>query len=104
MTRARHMIKRSCFCCGKQLVGAIDSNIEQEFTSPPDGATTWTTRGNYGSAVFDPGPPEVQRGRDERLEISICDDCLKTKANLVYRFVTTNRMSVSAVGIFNPNK
>lgn len=58
-----------CIVCRK----ALDS-VHQEAENHPDGAVVCTTRGNYGSTVFDP------MVRPHRLEFNVCDDCLSAAA------------------------
>lgn len=75
-------IKRTCFCCEKQLTGT-EILDKDDFSNPPNDATYWRTRGNWGSTVFDGGD-----FTGESLEMFICDECLKAKAHLVYHFRT----------------
>lgn len=59
-----------CFKCDKAI------QMLQIVEAPLD-ATIWTSRGNFGSAVYDPGPS------DSHLEICICDDCLKNSDDVI---------------------
>jgi hypothetical protein len=52
----------------------IDWNGSPTGKNNPYGATVFTSRGNYGSTVFDP----IMGG--DFLEINICDKCLKYAA------------------------
>lgn len=54
----------NCIVCNKQLESATPGETNQ-----PYGGTTFTTRGHYGSTVFDPMDGSF-------LEINICDECL----------------------------
>ena len=58
-----------CLCCGKPLENAFPKSVQ------PHGATAFTTFGHYGSGVFDPMTD------DEKLQVSICDECLTTAAS-----------------------
>ena len=93
-------IKRSCFCCEKSI-GHAGPKGEDCFGNPPDDATYWRTRGNWGSTVFDGGD-----FTGEQLEMYICDECLKKKAHLVYHFSTIQKTEVKDLKLFseiNPN-
>ena len=76
-------MKRNCFCCEKSLKSDSDS-----FQSPPLNATAWETNGNYGSKLFDPI-------YDDRLEIYICDECLRKKAKFAYFFKVKIKKRIS---------
>lgn len=89
-------IKRSCFCCEKSIGHAGPPDGEDRFSNPPDDATYWRTRGNYGSTVFDSG-----EFTGEQLEMYICDECLKKKAHLVYHFITTQKVNVENLKLFS---
>ena len=72
-----------CIICDKRLY-----NIYKDIDNQPDNGTTFTSRGNYGSTVWDTVMGEMF------LMINICDDCLKEKAEKVfmgqdYRIVTS---------------
>lgn len=71
-----------CIVCGKALQAAIGS-------PQPSGGVRFTSRGNYGSAVFD--APEAG---GEFIEINVCDDCLLDKVTSVGygRVVTTTEI------------
>jgi hypothetical protein len=51
-------------------------------------ATVWSTRGNYGSEVYDPVDPGVF------LEALICDACLVRKKEFVEEVVIRERTEV----------
>lgn len=82
-------MKRNCFCCEKSLKSDSDS-----FQSPPLNATAWETNGNYGSKLFDPI-------YDDRLEIYICDECLRKKAKFAYFFKVKIKKEYSAICKFS---
>lgn len=82
-------MKRNCFCCEKSLKSDSDC-----FQSPPLNATAWETKGNYGSKLFDPI-------HDDRLEIYICDECLRKKAKLAYFFKVKIKKEYTDVKKFN---
>jgi len=56
-----------CLLCGDKL----DMNYGN-----PSGGTVFTSRGNYGSTLFDPSP----FANTEHLKVVVCDTCLKLKA------------------------
>lgn len=70
---------RSCFICEKSIktaAGYKDNDPQHnpfihEFNDPTDDATCWTTKGNYGTIIYD------ALFEDKMLEITICDECLK---------------------------
>jgi hypothetical protein len=80
-------ITRNCFVCEKTISSALTGKLRHEFCEPPESATCWTTRGSYGSRMFDADVGNL----NEELEICICDDCLEKKQALVYRFVVEKR-------------
>jgi hypothetical protein len=71
-----------CIACGKILEAVIEP-------PHPAGGVRFTSRGNYGSTVFD--APE---GGDEFIEINVCDDCLLDKVTSVGygRVITTTEI------------
>lgn len=76
-------INRVCIVCDKGLVSAFggnkqDGEDEDDNRNPPDGATVWTTTGNYGSTLYDP-----ITNTNEWLECFICDGCLEKKRNVI---------------------
>ena len=58
-----------CLICGAVLEPAFRDFDHNQ----PHGGTTFTTRGHYGSTVFD---PPLAMGATRLLEINICDPCL----------------------------
>lgn len=54
-----------CIVCDKPLRPAVDQSINQ-----PAHGVVFETYGHYGSTFFDPTD-------GSKLEINICDDCLK---------------------------
>lgn len=90
-------IKRICFCCEKKLTSTDDCPVlEDEFSNPPNDATYWRTKGNWGSTVFDGGD-----FTGEQLEMFICDECLKAKSHLVYHFKTVKHEGVVDLKLFS---
>lgn len=75
-------VTRDCFVCGNALIGTCSNSYIQEFREAAWGSTVFTAYGNFGSTVFDPSPGEQRVG----LEISICCDCLKGRAERVLEF------------------
>jgi hypothetical protein len=61
-----------CLICGKPLPPAIAD------TNEPLGGVRFTSRGNYGSTVYDPG-----EALDEFIEVVICDDDLTAHVDRV---------------------
>jgi hypothetical protein len=62
-----------CFKCGAQPERAFKDEPRQPF-----GATVFTSRGHYGSTVFDEAPYSRRF-----LELNVCDGCLKTNVDRV---------------------
>lgn len=62
-----------CIRCWKELESAIPDEVDDEANQPYAG-TAFTTRGHYGSTVFDP------MDQWSFLELNICDDCLRAAA------------------------
>lgn len=58
-----------CVICGKDLKAAGPGSYNQ-----PSGGTAFTSRGHYGSTVFDPMPG--WGGPNVFLELNFCDECL----------------------------
>lgn len=56
----------NCIVCNKELEPAFPPPIEH---NQPYGGTSFTSRGHYGSTVWDPMDGTY-------LEINICDECL----------------------------
>lgn len=70
-------VKRYCFCCEKKLELVWEKRVSRynsPLSDPTNNSIYFTSHGNYGSTVFDD-----YTGKS-RLEIYICDDCLKKKA------------------------
>lgn len=79
----------NCICC--------DRILETEPTDNPlviypvyDGLI-FRAVGNFGSTVFDPAPA----GREEILQVIICDDCIKKNAKRVIRIHKIRREDVA---------
>lgn len=85
------LVRRFCFVCEEPLESTVSvgkNKFNQTFSESPSSATCWTTRGNYGSALFDQPPYET-----DFLEISICDACLSVKSELVFRVSTETEIT-----------
>jgi len=72
-------IYKHCYCvkCNKKLKNL---NIDLDNNLQPMGGIAFITYGHYGTTFFDPM-------NGDRLQIVICDECLKTldkKKKLVY--------------------
>jgi hypothetical protein len=72
-------MNKRCLICEKE--------IESDAVSVSN-ATLWTSRGNYGSGVYDPLDPGAS------LEALICDACLVQKKDLVEEVVVRERTEV----------
>lgn len=93
--RSGAMVRRKCFICFKELTDALEGKVEHDFTYPPLHALIFTAYGNYGSFVFD------ANGKDRLLEISICDDCVRERAeHILYAYAETTR-NIKSVSPFN---
>lgn len=57
-----------CFICDKVL-----KNVSANIINQPSGGTAFTTRGHYGSAIYD------NPMNNDFIEINICDDCFLEK-------------------------
>jgi len=68
MPKARTENALPCICCKKEL-GNIDPKGNQ-----PSGGLEFTTRGHYGSTVFDPVVGIAF------LAVNVCDECLVAEA------------------------
>lgn len=70
-----------CFCCDKVLQTEPDAFSGDHTTLVPAYDGVWfRAHGNFGSTVFDPILDKVS-GKELFLQILICDDCLKKKAD-----------------------
>ena len=76
-------ITRLCIACDKDVSNCA-SEEHDDFNMPPDGATVWTSHGNYGSTIYDP----ISGG--EYLECYICDECVTKKADRVFHVKPTH--------------
>jgi len=83
-------IKRNCFCCNKKLKG-LYTNIED----PPYDAVSFSSDGKYGSSIFDPYEENA------RIEIYICDECLKKKAKLSYYYELEQKIEIKNIQSFD---
>lgn len=66
-----------CIVCRKELK-ACGGKLTPDY--PPSGAIVFYSRGNFGSTVFD---REMDRS-GEQLELYVCDECVKERAELVW--------------------
>lgn len=67
-----------CLVCGCVLAhaaGPLGGEVDERgfALNQPSGGTAFSTGGHYGSTVFDP------MGSGERLDIAVCDPCLKER-------------------------
>ena len=76
--------ERKCISCGKEIgVAILLKDGQDDFSIPPCG-TVFTAHGNYGSGVFDPMDDWAGASGRHRLEIFMCDDCLRDPKGSVY--------------------
>jgi hypothetical protein len=75
------MTYRTCLVCDKELLADNCGDLSDscKVSAPPDDAIYFESRGNWGSTIFDMG--EFNR---DRLEIYVCDECLKKKARQIH--------------------
>jgi ribosomal protein L44E len=69
------VLELRCFSCDRELDWdgpSGDNDVDARARAVPMKATTFTSRGNYGSTVFDPSPHE-----SIYLKVAICDECMK---------------------------
>jgi len=64
-----------CIICNK-ILHRVDN--EEDIKNPPMDGIYFSSVGNYGSSVYDGGEFE-----GHRLEIYVCDECLKDKADQI---------------------
>lgn len=75
-----------CIVCNKALDSAIPAHIESE--NQPNEGTVFTSRGNYGSTVWDPMSDSTI------IEITVCDECLVKHKNRVLQGAITRRTEI----------
>jgi len=86
-----------CFCCDRVL-NAESTDNPLVITPVYDGLIFRAT-GNFGSTVFDPMPI----GIEEMLQIVICDECVRQKAERVTRPYNIKREETADSGEFDPD-
>lgn len=85
-----------CFCCGKVIMlEPIDNPL---IISGVYNGLIFRALGNYGSTVFDP----MVVGKEELLQVIICDVCVKRNAGRVTRIHSIKRNSVAKSEQFVP--
>jgi len=62
-----------CFVCGVDLDHAAFTHEDGYQVNQPSGGTGFSSRGHYGSTVYDP------MCDGEVLELAVCDECLKAR-------------------------
>jgi hypothetical protein len=67
------MTPLQCIVCLKEPEAVFEGSDQ------PYGATMFRSGGHYGSTVWDPGPNDNLR----KLAINVCDECLKTRSDVV---------------------
>lgn len=83
-----------CIVCGFEP----EPVFPDEPTMQPYEATMFTSRGHYGSTVFDP------MSRYRTLSINICDNCLKERKDCVRLVIETPRASSLEILPWNPEE
>lgn len=87
-----------CFKCNRIVMrDVVDSDLLT--ISPVYDGLIFRSTGNYGSTVFDPMPI----GKEEMLEIIICDNCVKSGKSCVARIFDIQRVVNSKSASFNPS-
>jgi len=79
--KGESMNELPCIVCAK-VPESVENGIYDNFINTPYAGTVFTSEGHYGSTVFD---PMNFLGRSCRLEITVCDECLKVLKNRVYK-------------------
>lgn len=87
--------------CGKPLSSVFgyegQPETDRTWTEPynqPYGGTVFSSRGHYGSTVYDPMPYS-----QTHIELTICDDCLtKHKENVLHVRVVNDRTRYRVTG------
>ncbi len=93
------MTKFKCICCDRVLDAELSDNPMA--TYPIYDGLIFRAMGNYGSTVFDPMP--FMKGRKEEiLQVIICDDCIKKKADQVMRIYNIRREATAESEGFKP--
>jgi len=69
----------SCFCCNGELV--VETPHNRLSTYPVYNGLIFRASGNFGTGLFDP----LVTDRDERLEILICDTCIRKHSDKITR-------------------
>src|SRR5688572_27837829 len=75
--RGERMKELPCIVCDKPLESVYSGEVDTG-TNTPYAGTVFDSAGGYGSTVFDP------MNHVERLEITVCDECLVKKSTSVY--------------------
>lgn len=76
-----------CFCCDRIL--EAESTDNPIVIYPVYDGLIFRANGNFGSTVYDPLPRTG--GGAERLQIIICDDCIRIRAKRVTRIHNIKR-------------
>lgn len=71
-----------CFKCGRVLESAVPPAVLGDDGNQPSKGTAFSTVGHYGSTFIDNFSP-----LDPRLEINICDPCLRAAPKGTLRWV-----------------
>jgi hypothetical protein len=85
-----------CIVCGTELRQAITDSDDRQ----PSGGTVFRSYGNYGSTLYDPSPASAGR---ERLEVNVCDPCLRARFTRVLYVQTSEIVSENARMWFPPD-
>ncbi len=82
------LVERFCISCDKQLRSSRDNSTLMPTDYGPSSGVIFYTTGNYGSSVFDSIMGE------EKLEIVVCDECLKKKGKHALLFYGEGKKEV----------
>lgn len=71
-----------CFRCNKKLEPALpEKDGDLTHGVPICDGTVWTSHGNYGSTIYDPAIGWTND--NEEIELYVCDECLKSNADVI---------------------
>lgn len=78
-------MQRNCFCCRQELKPILTNHDGTPIEYGMHNGVIFESEGTYGSEVFD------GQEKRARLEMYICDECLKDRGKLVYTFNVQNK-------------
>ena len=83
--------KETCFICGKKI---------KIYEDLPMDATIFTSRGNYGSTVYDP----MHFFTDIYLRVLICDECVRNSKGKAYEIMPKHASPIKTLISFRNKK